>query len=751
MIKRLSAFIMASMMGAFIFFPEQLLAQTPVWKNFSSMYNVNGITVTGGIVWAATSGGVFSYSPASHAFSQFTTTEGLSNIQATSIASVSGNIFVGEGEGTIDELNGAGVPLKSLRDIEKSSFLSKQVLKLILSGDTLFACTPFGVVLISVSSFVVLDSYLHFVPGQTNAQANSVTIFNGKIYVGSDSGLSSAPRSAENLSAPDLWSVSNNLDSIHLSSGVNALEAYNGNLIVGTAQGIFSSSDGIVFHLLSSSAAMQVLSFALAGNSLLVDTRGGLFKLNADNSISTVYNGGTSLNCVESYSDTSVIAGTARGLLSIGSSIQTILPPGPATNIINHLSIDAKGNLWCATTSPKPNDLGVAYMKFDGTTWKNFSVQQNPALPTNWYFEISSVSDNQIVAGSWGSGMALLNEDGSIKKIFNSSNSPLVSDAGDPGSVIVGDAASDASGNIWVVNKSAYNGNILAVYSPQDSSWHSFNNSFSSPAGFISIAIDAYGGVWTGDQFTDTKDNFHGVFYYNANGTITNLNDDQSILLTTDKGILSNQVNSLVVDNENQVWIGTTAGLNVIYDPSNPSYISSIYSMLDQTINGIDYDAVDDKWVSTTSGVYVLSKDGNERRAEYDMTNSPLPENSVGSIACDRIHGIVYFATNYGVSQLKMGVVQPLTNFSKIKVYPNPVKFPIKNQIQIVGLVPDSQIKIFSIAGKMVRTFQAQGGNIAYWDGADDSGKLLPSGVYIVIAYSPDGSQSAVTKVAVVR
>jgi ligand-binding sensor domain-containing protein len=748
MTKKLSLLIMASMMWVCIISPGYSFAQALVWKNFSCMYNVNGITADGGNIWAATSGGVFSYSPITQTFHQFTTTEGLSNIQATSIISDSGNIFVGEGDGTIDELNSSGSYLRSQTDIKKSSFLSKQVIDLILSGDTLFACTPFGVTLVSKNTFVVLDSYLHFVPGQTTAQANSVAIFAGNIYAGSRFGLSVAPRSAENLSAPDLWQFTN---ASIFSSGVNALEVLNGSLIVGSSQGLYYSTDGTTFLPISGPDYVKTLT--LAGNSILVNSQNGLSRLNSDHSITPISDNGSVLQCVLNYSDTLIVAGTSRGLLSIGSSIQTILPPGPATNIINHLSVDAKGNLWCATTSPKASDLGVAYMKFDGTTWKNFSAQQNPVLPTNWYFEISAISGNEIVAGSWGSGMALLNEDGSVKKIFNSSNSPLVSDAGAPGAVIVGDAASDASGNIWVVNKSAYNGNILAVYSPEDSSWYSFNDPYSLPAGFISIAIDAYGGVWTGGQFTDVNDSYDGVFYYNANGTLSNTGDDHSLPLTKKNGLLDNQINALVVDNENQVWIGTASGLNVVYDPSNPSYISTIYLMLDQNILGVDYDALDDKWVSTNSGVYELSKDGNTRDTLYDMTNSPLPSNTVSSVACDRVHGIVYFVTDYGVTQLKMGVVQPQTNFSKIKVFPNPVRFPIKEngQVQIVGLVADSQIKIFSISGKMVRSLQAQGGNIAYWDGRDDHGELLPSGIYIIIAYTPDGTQSAVTKVAVIR
>lgn len=748
---------MASMMGMSVGFLGRASAQTLAWKNFSCMYNVNSISLAGGKVWAATSGGVFSYSPGARTFNQFTTTEGLSNIQATSIISDSGNIFVGEGDGTIDELNSFGAPLRSQKDIEKSSALSKQVTNLVLAGDTLFACTPFGVVLISESSFGVIDSYLHFVPGQTITQANlSVAIFAGNIYVGSPFGLSGAPRSAANLSAPDSWKVS---DTLGLSSGVNALAVFNGSLVVGTKQGLFYSTDGATFQNLS--GPDSVLTLTSAGNSLLVNSRNGLFRLHTDNSITVVYSSASAFHCVVSSSDTTIVAGTSQGLLAIGASGQSqqqILPPGPATNIINHLSVDNAGNLWCGTSG---SNVGVAYMKFefDSTKWENFSMAQNPVLPTNTFYQVSAVCNNQVVAGSWGKGMALLNEDGSVKRIFDNSNSPLVGIPKHVDYVLVGNAVCDPNGNIWMTNFEAYNGNILAVYSPQDSSWYTFQNSYSAPAGFISIAIDGFGGVWAGDQYADDNLNYHGVFYYNDNGTLANTSDDNDLLITTSSGLLSNQVNSVLVDNEDQVWIGTTLGLNVIYDPTDPSFVSSIYSMLDQDILGVDYDALDDKWVSTVDGVYELSKDGNTRVAEYDMTNSPLPGSYVVSVACDRIHGIVYFATNYGVTQLRMGVVQPQTNFSQIKVYPNPVRYPLKQgYVEIAGLVPDSQIKIFSVSGKLVCNLQEQQnnagriqGNIAYWGGTDDNGKLLPTGIYIIIAYSSDGSQTAVAKVAVVR
>jgi len=339
-------------------------------------------------------------------------------------------------------------------------------------------------------------------------------------------------------------------------------------------------------------------------------------------------------------------------------------------------------------------------------------------------------------------GMVLLQGD-SITNVFNGSNSPLVGYPANTLFIRVGVAACDQSGNIWVINDGAYNSDLLDEYNPTTGSWQAFPETLAPTDGFSELAIDAYGGLWVGSKYEYANGAYSGLYYFNPA-------NNESDLLTTNNGLLSNDINALLVDGENYLWVGTSAGLDVFYDPSSFS-VSSIYSMLAQNVTGIDYDALDDKWVSTSTGVYELSSDGNTRLAQYDMTNSPLPSSSVTSVACDRIHGIAYFATQYGITQLKMGVVQPQDNFTKLKIFPNPAKFPLKQQIQIQGLVANSFIKIFSISGRLVKQFQAQGGNIAYWDGTGDDGNLVSSGVYIVLAYSSDGSQSVVGKIAVVR
>ena len=722
--------------------PPTGLPQVVSWKNYSSMFNINGLTISGGHVWAATNGGVFSLNIVDRTFATYTTTEGLSSIIATAIAADSGFVYVGEQAGFIDEIDSTGKVVRTQKDIAQSSAIQKSINSLSFSGDTIFISTAFGVVVVSRSTFNVINSYTHFVSNQTNTPAKSTLPFLDKLYVGSSFGLSVAPRSGTNLAAPDLWKT---IDTLSLSSGVTSLALFGGKLFVGTNSGLISTDDGVVFKYVQNIQGDQIISMYAANKFLFVLGKLGIYKISQSGNLA-VFPPMTSANAAVLYNDSLGIVGTSSGITLMGSTSIQLKPPGPATNVISQLSVDENGDLWCSTSS---NDVGTAFMRFDGKNWTNYSKGNLPGLNTNAFYRVSAICGSRVVFGSWGYGMALFSNDTVIT--FNRANSLLVGEPNDVNYVLVGNVVCDPAGNIWITNPLAYNGNELAVYRPSDSTWMTFQNPFAPPSGYATIAIDAYGGVWLGDGFGDKGGDYHGVFYYNANGTLSNRSDDRAFAITQNNGLLSNQVNAVLVDKEDQVWLGTSLGLNVIYDPSSPSYMTSIFSMLDQNINAIDYDALDRKWVATNTGVYVLSRDGNTEVTHYDITNSPLLSNTVKSVACDRKNGIVYFATDYGVSSLRTGVLEPVQTFTSLKIFPNPARLPMSTPITISGLVENSQIKIFTVDGKLVADFAAQGGKVAYWNGTDMNGNLLPSGVYVVTAYSTENGETVVGKVAVIR
>jgi hypothetical protein len=69
----------------------------------------------------------------------------------------------------------------------------------------------------------------------------------------------------------------------------------------------------------------------------------------------------------------------------------------------------------------------------------------------------------------------------------------------------------------------------------------------------------------------------------------------------------------------------------------------------------------------------------------------------------------------------------------------------------IDGLVENSTVKVLGIDGTLVREIASPGGRVGFWDGRDMNGKEVGSGVYVLVAYSSDGSRVAKGKVAVVH
>ncbi len=370
--------------------------------------------------------------------------------------------------------------------------------------------------------------------------------------------------------------------------------------LLGQAQGLYYSDDGTTFQQLSTPGNTNIKSLSIGSNSLLINSQSGLFTLDVNSSLSTIYSGSNVFNDAADYTDGVIFAATSTGLDSIATtnSFKNYLPPGPAINTISNLSVDESGNLWCSVSI---YDFGVAFMKYDYATgtWKNYSVAQDTILRSNACYAVSAVSGDRVVAGTWGGGMALLRGD-SIMGVFDHSNTPqLVGFSKDTNFVLVGSAVSDQSGNIWMVNKGAYNDNVLDVDSTNGHWGTVTDDNTSDDGGFSVLAIDAYGGLWVGDAYNDV--NPQGLFYFNP---AYNLQES----FTTNDGLLGNRVYAILVDSENQLWIGTSGGLNVDYDPyiAKQSDFSalSIYSMLDENVTGIDYDALDDKWVSTSTGVF---------------------------------------------------------------------------------------------------------------------------------------------------
>jgi len=172
------------------------------------------------------------------------------------------------------------------------------------------------------------------------------------------------------------------------------------------------------------------------------------------------------------------------------------------------------------------------------------------------------------------------------------------------------------------------------------------------------------------------------------------------------------------------------------------------------SINGIAVDPANQLWFATNNGAWLVRpvQGGYETVYHFTADNSPLFSNEILAVTIDGATGLVYFSTSLGLVSFRGEAVTPSRSARDLFVYPNPVRITGSDapDIFIDGLVEETDIRIVTATGSLVRRLSARGGRLR-WDGRDETGSLVRSGVYLVVAVGTDGEGTAYGKVAVIR
>ena len=96
------------------------------------------------------------------------------------------------------------------------------------------------------------------------------------------------------------------------------------------------------------------------------------------------------------------------------------------------------------------------------------------------------------------------------------------------------------------------------------------------------------------------------------------------------------------------------------------------------------------------------------------------------------------------------GASEGKADYSEVYAYPNPVRPEQADQVTIVGLMSDSNVKITDIAGHLIYQAKSLGGQLT-WNCRNYRGERVASGVYLVLAATPEGQESVVTKIMIVK
>jgi hypothetical protein len=763
--KRTSAFLFFLLILLVGFDSQAQLLKPGEWKTYTAMNNVQDVALSSDSlsVWAATAGGAYKVQlndPKQDNIISLRTTDGLSDIDITAVASdADGNIYFGGGIGSFDIYSEKTRSIRNIRDIMLSPLVTKKNIYAInVSGQKAFLCAGYGVSIFNRSSSTFNETVTKFGDRPSEDTAFAAIEANGKIYVALSGSIAIADANSPNLSAPFAWQI------VNAPSGavLRSLAFFQNKVVAGGLGGIFvldESSSTIL--AITTPDTINCLKFVLRADLEILDAnRGGRIARTSDLSSFTFdpISKSSSQSTPTSYAASPAgkqvfgfLSGGVTASSQSGTPVFDLYPAGPITNNPSYLYFSRTEQKLFVVYGTD----GMSRFKPENSAWNNYGTINNSPLPRLDYrkaFYDTSRSVLWLSGGGGGGGMMKVTFNGDAISYNMRSLSAGIpsSNSGGTDFIVPGQCMLDNKGNlacaIW-----AYHGEALS----RSSDGNSFTNTqiVSDIHPFNSIAQDLDGYYFLATCFFTLPPPI-GVAYLAPDGST-------GLLAGGANGILSSEsVNSLVVDQDNGLWCGSNDGVDIVSHFRNGRtgavefHVRKVPFLDQQVVKTIAVDGVGNKWVGTDNGIFVVSPDGADSLGHYTSSNSLLLDNSINSISIDQLNCEVYIATVKGISRTSCIFREGSPDYSKMFVYPNPVvQSPLDEPVvTITGLVDGSTVKIFTISGRLVKTIDGTAyGATVTWNGKDDNGKQLASGVYLVSATSALAKESGQSKFVLIR
>lgn len=404
------------------------------------------------------------------------------------------------------------------------------------------------------------------------------------------------------------------------------------------------------------------------------------------------------------------------------------------------------------------------YILQEDNTWKNMNTVLTPGLRPLDMKQIVQVAasplNDKIYFGSFWAGLLEYDPETEEFVVYDHITSPLETQVGDF-RVRISGLDFDDEGNLWMSNYSAAAG--VSVLTPQGE-WHDFVLENASDTRVSDLIVDDQGYAWVTIGGASG-----GVVVIDKGADFEDRGDDrQRFFNQTNSEINSSFVNTVDVDGDGAVWIGTGAG-TVVFDCGSSVFNEDAcegnrrrveqdgldaYLLETEEVLAIEADGADRKWFGTKNGLFVQGPNGEEQIAKFEEDNSPLFSNTIRDLLFNPDNGEMVIATDNGIQIIRTetSAAGP-RHQSDVYAYPNPVRPDYTGPIAIQGLAQDAEVRITDIDGHLVYTTDALGGQ-AIWDGKNLEGNDVSGGVYLVFSSSSDffnDIDAYVTKIMVVR
>ena len=762
------------------FFTLPAVAQIGTWKVYPA-YTVSTYNQpVGNRIYAIMEGKLMAYDIEDESITTFDWLQQLSDVTVSFIrySTEAKRIVVVYDNGNIDLLSTEDdYDVINLAQLKNSLMAGKTINNVHVKGKMAYLCTEFGLVVVDMVKGLISDSY------ELNLNVTACTLSDKYLFIGTTTGLWRGALS-DNLKDKNNWTQ------LNTTFHAQHMETFGGKVWIHVDSDLCVMNDDETTWsvLLSGILIPQPQYMTVSDGKLIIGNASDIY-IYENKSKVTHLSANANWQCVTARSGEYWISEGQKGLQSYklnGTKFDltrsNLHPNSPIHDYSFHLRwagnrlMVAGGNRHYTSISRD----GTAMILDPDGTWKSFdNAMVQAKFPKEHWLDVSNIvqdpnNENHFYAGTCRSGIFEFSGEQCVGHI-GLENSPLKSilpDNSNPQYYVVADGLQyDADGNLWVLNCTEGRADTTIRILRPNGTWTGIPCPEIKQASTVdNIFFDSRGWAWLNSRRMSAR----GVLMLDYNGTIDNAKDDRrwlSAKIVNQDGTTyaPDEFYYINEDLDGSIWICTNMGPFRITDPETFASSDFTYEQVkvarndgsglaDYLLAGlvtqcVAFDGAGRKWFGTANnGVYLISEDCQEEVAHFTTENSPLPSDNVFDIAIHPATGRVYFATEKGLCSYLSDASAGADGLEKDNIYafPNPVEPDYNGPIGIRGLVKDSEVKIVSATGQLIYSGTSNGGTFT-WNGCNRFGNRVASGVYIVIANTPDGKEAATTKITFIR
>jgi hypothetical protein len=329
-------------------------------------------------------------------------------------------------------------------------------------------------------------------------------------------------------------------------------------------------------------------------------------------------------------------------------------------------------------------------------------------------------------------------------------------------------AVEDPAGNLWFLSGDPKDGGApsgwrgISILSEDRTEWRHVDpasTGFQMPFGNITDVAFGPGGVaWVTDMAEGLLEWRTGG--YDKASLFDLTNDTWSMVGTVGLTFDGGHVTSVLLRSDGVVWVGTQEG---VYKRESGAFTRFRANrgtgvLLSNLVQDLVLDHDENLWVATDLGLDRI--DRNDENSVLSFTTalgwqeqlslffspdvvSPLADADCNALAIHPTQDLLYVATASGLSILDLTSLEPgPTDLSKLYLFPNPIRTRRgHNSLKIANHNSLVDVEIYTLEGELVhRVDNVDVLDEIVWNLTTDSGFLAASGVYVVKISTDSGT-----------